>query len=186
MRCYETSLPLWQEVQDLLSKLLILDMDVRDQAREELAELDREQVIDVLSVVLANENPEEPQTRYNAAWLLCEFSPKLAARLFIPHLESPDPILRWKVCGLLSSCGDNEATMPVVNVLLNDPEAATRMLAAFTLEKIGDRRAIPALRWAQQHDDGTDWEGRRMSDAAADAIDEILKRYSNTDDSTAE
>ena len=28
------------------------------------------------------------------------------------------------------------------------------MLAVFAFEKIGDRRAIPALRWAQKHDAG--------------------------------
>jgi hypothetical protein len=45
---------------------------------------------------------------------------------------------------------------------------------------IGDMRALPALQHAQQHDQGTDREGRRVADFAAKAIQEILTRTSSS------
>jgi HEAT repeat protein len=185
MRREGDTLPLWQKVMELLKTFLAYDIKARQEARQELSKLDREQVIDVLSTVLADQDPQEPELRYRSAEMLVKIDPKRAAKLLIPYLESADSLLRSHVCGLLSICGGKEAIIPLVNILRNDPKVSARMNAAFTLGKIGDQRAIPALRWAQQHDEGTDWEGRCVSDAATGAIEEILARYSSTDDSTA-
>jgi HEAT repeat protein len=194
MRYGEAKPPLWTDVLELLRKLLVYDLDVQQNARQQLYRLDREPTIRVLSAVLADENPEDPELRYRAAGLLARLDPKRAATLLIPCLKSRDPLMRSEACGLLSTmrseacgllstCDDQEATVPLMDVMRNDPKASTRMLAAFALGKVGDRRAITALQWVEQHDSGTDWEGRHVSDAATDAIREILARHPRTNDS---
>jgi HEAT repeat protein len=61
-------------------------------------------------------------------------------------------------------------------VLLNDPEADVRLMAAYALSEVGDGSALSALRQAAELDDGTDREGRRVRDAAAEAIERVVAR----------
>ncbi len=49
-------------------------------------------------------------------------------------------------------------------------------MAAYALGEIGDRSALSALRKVAQSDDGTDHEGRRVRDAATEAIERVLAR----------
>jgi HEAT repeat protein len=174
----ETSSSL-REVVELLKKMASYDRTEPARAYQELQKLDRERLIDTLSSILSHQGHHNPEIRYRAAEVLVKVDPERGRRLILPYLGSPDSVLRWLVCGLLSNHGDETATMPLVSVLRDDPEPRVRMLAAFALGKVGDERAIPALEWAREHDDGTDWEGRRVSDSAADAIEEISARYSD-------
>jgi len=48
--------------------------------------------------------------------------------------------------------------------------------AAFALGKIGDARVLPALREAQEHDLGTDFQGCTIRQIAEVAIEEIEER----------
>jgi HEAT repeat protein len=84
--------------------------------------------------------------------------------------------MRWTVCGLLSRHGDERAVEPLIQVLLSDDWPDIRMLAADVLGEIGDRRALEALHYAEQHDLGVDYENRTVRDAASEAISAILQK----------
>jgi HEAT repeat protein len=157
----------------LLEETCASDPNVKNTAYESIRRSNRKNVISVLDQLL---DERDTNLSCQAAKILVDLDPLVGVRLVLPHLNSPDSTLRWVICGLLSNHGNKEAVLPLVNVLKNDSEADVRMLAAFALGKIGDRRAIPTLQWAQQHDYGIDYEGRRVSDVAKDAIREILEQ----------
>lgn len=158
-----------------------MNLEERERAQRELLGFAGSEVIEVLSEIMLSD--PDPEMQGYAARTLVEIAPERASELIVPLLESPEPILREDICGLLSNCGDEKATMPLMEVLQNDRDADARFLAAFALGKIGDRRAIPALEWARQHDDGIDFDGHRVRNAAEDAISEILARYPGAQDS---
>ncbi len=66
----------------------------------------------------------------------------------------------------------------MVKLLLNDSDSDVRYQAAFFLGRIGDDRALPALEWAAQYDQGQDYEGDLVSARAKWALQEILSRKS--------
>jgi HEAT repeat protein len=180
----EAKSPLWEQVLNLLG---ILSSSYHSAEREDalvkLLAFNTEELVEVLSAILLSN--QGPDIQGYAADALVRVDPRRGRRLIIPLLKSPDPTLRWLVCGLLSNHGDEEAVAPLVSVLCADPEADVRLTAAFALGKIGDPQALSALQWVQQYDDGTDFEGRRVSDAAAQAITEIHAQHPNMDSSTA-
>jgi HEAT repeat protein len=163
-----------QQVLNLLTEMRSYNSEMSKAALQTLVELDREAVVQVLTQVL---NSQDSNLRCQAAETLVKLDPDYGVRQILPYLETPDSTLRWVICGLLSTHGDKKAVLPLVNVLQNDSEADVRMLAAFALGRIGDQRAISALEWAREHDEGTDYEGRRVSDVAADAILKIQAQY---------
>jgi HEAT repeat protein len=136
-----------------------------------LQSLDRQWVIGVLTTLLADPDPE---MRCDAAEALVRIDPKCALDVILPLLNDPVSSVRWHICGLLHDFGDERASAHLVKVLLEDPEGDVRLLAAAALGNVGNHTVIPALRQAQQFDDGIDYEGRRVRDMAAEAIDSIL------------
>ena len=166
-----------RQVTRLLKKMRAYESEISETAYQRLTEIDREEVIEVLTQLLDSPNSN---LRCQAAETLVKLSPERGPGIILPYIESADSTFRWVICGLLSSYGTKEAVVPLINVLQSDPEADIRMLAAFALGRISDKRAVPALQRAQQHDKGTDYEGRRVADVAADAIDAILARSADT------
>lgn len=144
-----------------------------DKAIGELKSIDRRWLIGVLTGLLGDPDPE---MRGNASTVLVKIDPKTALDLIVPLLNDSDASLRWHICGLLCDIGNEQVFPDLVRVLLADPEGHVRIVAAWALAKIGDSSVIPALQKAQQGDTGTDFEGRRVSDAAAEAISGILSR----------
>jgi hypothetical protein len=61
----------------------------------------------------------------------------------LPLLDSPDPAVRWLVCGLLSRHGDGQSVGSLLRVLRADRDAGVRSLAAFALGNIGHRGRSP-------------------------------------------
>jgi HEAT repeat protein len=158
-----------------------MNLEERERTQRELLGFAGSKVIEVLSKIMLTD--PDPEMQGYAARALVEIAPERASKLIVPLLESPEPILREDICGLLSKCGDEKAVAPLMEVLQNDRDADVRFLAAFALGKIGDRRAIPALEWARRHDDGMDFDGHPVRNAAEDAINEILARYPGAQDS---
>ena len=145
----------------------------RSLVHQEIHTYEREPLLFLLDQLL---DDEDENIRTDAAVILAavDFDQSLARLL--GFLRSPDTAMRWTVCGLLSRHGDERVVKPLIQVLLSDEWADIRMLAAFALGKIGDRRAIEALRYAEQHDQGVDYENRTVRDAASEAISAILQK----------
>lgn len=162
------------EVTSLLEDMRSYNSETRKAAHQCLSEeIARNELIEVLRRLL---DFEDTDLRCQAAETLAKFDPDCAGRHVLPYLESDDPTFRWLICGILSTYGDKDAVMPLVNVLRNDPEADVRIAAAFALGRIGDSRAVPSLQRAHQDDHGTDYEGRLVSDVATEALQEIRAR----------
>jgi hypothetical protein len=71
---------------------------------------------------------------------------------------------------------DKCAVLKLCEIILNDDEPNVRYDAAEALTAIGDETAIPALEYVKEHDVGTDYEGRPVSDMAECTIQGIYKR----------
>lgn len=77
---------------------------------------------------------------------------------------------------------DARSTPPLINVLLHDPDPDLRYVAADSLGAIGTVAALDALEYAASHDDGEDYEMRRVADMAREAIIRIRTRLLIEDD----
>jgi HEAT repeat protein len=160
-------------VATLLAELHAVDPAARENAVSTLQALDRGAVVDELSRLLGSPDPE---SRCDAAEALLRIDAHRTIELVLPLVADASGVVRWHTCGLLHDFGDQRAIPWLVRVLSDDPEADVRLIAAHALEEIGDHRALAALRQASQSDDGEDYEGRRVRDKAAEAIQKILAR----------
>jgi HEAT repeat protein len=160
-------------VEGLLAELHALDPVAREQAKSTLQTLDRGALVEELGRLLGSRDPE---LRYDAAEALLRIEADRAIEQVLLLLGDPDSTVRWHTCGLLHDFGDPRAIPLLVPLLLTDPEADVRLMAAYALSEIGDRSALSALRQAAELDDGTDYEGRRVGDAATEAMESIIAR----------
>jgi HEAT repeat protein len=164
-----------RRVASLLAEFHRLEPGAREGAVLALKALDRGAVIRELSHLI---NDRDPESRCVAVEALLRVDAGQAIDLVLPLLADPISTVRWNTCGLLHDFGDRRAIPSLVSVLLNDPEADVRLIAAYALGEVGDRSALPALRQVSESDDGTDHEGRRVRDLAAEAIESISARES--------
>jgi len=80
---------------------------------------------------------------------------------------------------------DDSRVIPALcQVLASDKDSDVRFIAAQSLGKVGDASAIPALEYAADHDIGTDYEGRPISDEAGKAIELIRTRLGQRRDNS--
>lgn len=161
-------------VVDLLRQFHTFEPGAYDSAAATLLGLPKEPLIDVLSGLVKGIDPE---LRCDAAYILLKIDAKRAVPLVLPLLADPDSAVRWNTCGLLHDRGDERATEGLVKLLREDPDAGTRHIAAWALGACGDARALPALEVAAATDDGEDYEGRTVSEAAVGALFEIKARF---------
>jgi HEAT repeat protein len=145
----------------------------RERAMLALEGLDRAAVIRELGSLLHGRDAE---LRCDAAEALLRIDSNRTIDLVLPLLTDSMSTVRWNMCGLLHDFGDQRSIPFLVQVLLNDPEADVRLMAAHALGEIGDRSTLSALRQVAASDDGTDYQGRRVRDAATDAIESVLTR----------
>jgi HEAT repeat protein len=157
----------------LLAEFHSFEPGARENAISTLQALDREAVLRELTGFL---NSRDPDLRCDAAEALLRIDSDQTINLALPLLSDPISTVRWNTCGLLHDFGDERAIPLLVQVLLNDPEADVRLMAAYALSEIGDQSALSALRQVSQWDDGIDYEGRRVRDAATEAIENVLAR----------
>ncbi|HEY7152988.1 MAG TPA: HEAT repeat domain-containing protein [Gemmataceae bacterium] len=167
-----------QEVLGLLRSFHSFEPGERDHAISVLQSLDREPTIESLLKLLRDADGD---VRCDAAEALMRIDSKLGTEAVLPLLADLDADVRWHTCGLLYDFGDERVAPRLVEVLRNDPEGHVRFFAADALGKVGDLSAVPSLRHAAQFDTGQDYEGRRVSEAAKEAIESILVRYPKKD-----
>lgn len=159
----------------LLRGLHAEDENTRLQVVEKIRGLNKEEV-DILINQLRHFDGE---IRCDAATALLIIDNHKHMESILPLLEDPLGYVRWDVAGLLHDFGDRAAIESLIKVILNDPDDDVRHNACFALSAIGDARALPALRYILANDKGEDYEGRRVSDMAREAIDSILSRHKN-------
>jgi len=84
----------------------------------------------------------------------------------------------------LARAGDPRAMAPLFKILRHHPKRATRAAPAYLLEKIGDRRAIPALEAAlnDTSDGGFFEQETPVSESAEEALLAIYGRVGVRDD----
>jgi HEAT repeat protein len=162
-----------RRVTSRLAALWSFEPGAREAAIATLKALDRDAVICELGGLL---NSRDPDSRSDASEALLLIDADQTIDRVLPLLTDPVSAVRWNACGLLHDFGDRRAIPMLVQVLLSDPEGDVRLMAAYALEEIGDHSALSALRQVSQSDDGTDHEGRRVRDAAVEAIERILAR----------
>jgi hypothetical protein len=159
-----------------LRSLHIEDENTRLQVVEKIRGLNKEEV-DILVNQLRNSDGE---VRCDAATALLIIDNHKYMESILPLLEDPLDYVRWDVAGLLHDFGDEAAIESLIKVILKDTDDDVRHNACFALSAIGDARALPALRHVLVNDKGEDYEGRRVSDMAKEAIESILSRQKST------
>ena len=160
----------------------------RHHALDQLLQFNKEKTLLVLLSIVSDQNYPDSEVRYRATEAIAAIDPYGCPKLLLAFLNDPDHIIRSEVCGRIYNYGyiyhENfeEAVLPLTDILRHDPEVSVRLIATDALAKLGDKRAIPALQWAQEHDDGKDWEGRSVKDAAFEALEGILVRDPDIND----
>lgn len=161
-----------EQVRGLLSDLNSLDPAVRQTARRDLRALDP----DALFTLLADLLKAPGANIYAITYGMVTANAERGVAAIMPLLKDEVADVRWHVCGLVGQYGDEDAVDALCELLLHDESGDVRLLAAHGLGTIGSPRALPVLRRAFNQDQGVDFEGRRVSQGAADAIKRILQR----------
>jgi HEAT repeat protein len=162
-----------QRILGLMADFHSFDRQIREKAITTVKQLKWEQAVPGLTELLSH---PEPDIRCDAAHALFCVSPDRALDLILPLLEDNDRTVRWYLCGLLSSSESSRTIRRLVGVLLGDSEGNVRYTAALSLGDVGDETALESLRQAAHSDAGTDFDGRRVRDAAKEAIVRIQRR----------
>jgi HEAT repeat protein len=95
----------------------------------------------------------------------------------LPLLQDHDPLVRDRVCAVLSGFGSPQQTEILIGTLLHDSDPRVRMGAAHALGCIGDERALTALEWAADHDHVSTDDGYSTDVMAVRAGFQIARRY---------
>jgi HEAT repeat protein len=159
-----------QRVMSLLAEFHSFEPEAREKVVLTMKAFDHPHVIDILAALLRSPNSE---LRCDAAEALLRIDATQTIDIVLPLLNDSDGNVRWNTCGLLHDFGDKRAIASLTRVLLQDSEADVRLMAAWALGEIGDSSALSALRHAAESDNGTDYEGRRVCDAAAESIQDL-------------
>lgn len=167
----------YKHILHIFSKLHDKDMAVRASVAKDVNELDTNGKETLLSF-LQSSNGEQ---KCDAAFALCLFDADKYIPAIINLLYDPVEYVRGDIAGLIHDFGDYRAVEHLITVVLNDRDSDVRHNACYALSAIGDSRALPALRYAVENDSGTDYEGRPVSEIAAEAIINIQNRTKNED-----
>ena len=106
---------------------------------------------------------------------LCQIDKIKANKRFIDALQNDDPDKRFRIVKLLGGCGTEHIVPTLIKMLKEDSEPGIRVIVALTLGYIGDKRALSALEWSVENDDGADWDGNSLADVAKTSIERITK-----------
>jgi HEAT repeat protein len=88
-------------------------------------------------------------------------------------LDDGDILVRELACRVLGDTADPRLTTRFCLLLREEPDPATRLIVATALGRWGTEEAIPALLACEEADEGADYEGRTVRQAAYDALVEI-------------
>ena len=126
-----------------------------DAARAELVALSRD---------------EEPVVRASVAQLAASVAPDLGDELALALLADPVGFVRWTACEKLFFNWCYRAADALADLLVREPDALVRNMAACALCYLGSERHLPQLEAALALETGTDHEGSPVRDVIARAI----------------
>lgn len=98
----------------------------------------------------------------------------------IAALQDTEPDVRHRAAVALGELGDWRGFDPLLEVLSSD-DADLRYDAAEALGKLGEERALTALIWLKHKDEGETSSGKKVKDAAAQAIERIREANKDTE-----
>ncbi len=81
--------------------------------------------------------------------------------------------LRFQICSLLGDLNIKEGLNALILSATQDDAPRVRMMAIHSLGKIGNKDVLSTLEWIIDNDKGQDVEGRRVSEIAELAFEEI-------------
>ena len=171
-----------QQLETLIKALSDPNPQTRRNAVYELGELGDGQAIEPLTRSLQD---SEWEVRYYAAMALNKLadSANLSAALASGESGSPQELeiiyktlesSGTKLGGVKAEQLKATAVPPLIEAM-KDPNSTVRWWAAYALGHIHDERALPALTWAEQNDDGVAESGQTVKDAATKGINHIKK-----------
>lgn len=155
-----------EQLRRLLRDVISRDASISQPAIQSLREMERERLFSTLVDLLRAGN----LSVYRAFAGMLEVERARAVTTLVSLIEDANEHVRYNVCGYLGDVGDERVVEPLARRLLRDPSDEVRLLAAFSLGKLASRRALAALRHARTHDNGRDYEGRTIREAAHEAI----------------
>src|SRR6476469_7313115 len=88
---------------------------------------------------------DNPSLRADAVLLAGEVAPDLGDELALCLLADPVGFVRWHACERLLFHGCYWAAGPLARLLVREPDAPVRSVAACALGHLGDRTHLPAL-----------------------------------------
>lgn len=97
----------------------------------------------------------------------------------IKEFESADEGWQGAIIDRLGSMSTLKATSALITIAKSDSDANNRYLAARQLANYGTPSNLEDLRWIYNNDDGEDYEGFKVSDAARTTMNKVLSRHSN-------
>ena len=166
-----------EQYSDVIDLLLHWADDFKDEMAPDIIALhqyDVKKMTNAMSAILAHADIE---VRFHAVDAIPYLVPDdTVVDLLLPYLNDPSRELRWTLCELFHSYPDSRVVLPLVKLLQEDIDQDVRVVAAEALFAVGDERAIPALTYAAEHDNGKDFEDRTVAQAARNAIVAIQNR----------
>jgi len=145
---------------------------------EVLRQYDVETLKGALSLIFCSGNA---QIRIYAIDSMPHIIPReVMIELLLPCLHDERTFIRWKSCKMFQRYPDPQAMVPLMELLQEEKNPDTRVIAADILGKIGDEQAISVLSKAVKTDKGKDFKGRTVATTARTAIAEIKARLRST------
>jgi HEAT repeat protein len=135
---------------------------------------DRNMMVPLLEILVSQSDSSE--LRCDAATWLVSFSPETSVSSLVSMLRDGEPTVRWVATGLLSDIADVRAKDPLIQVAQNDTDVNVRLNAVWALGRVGDASTISFLSKVASQDSQHNDEGRRVDNAAKEAIENIQKR----------
>ncbi|WP_143342162.1 HEAT repeat domain-containing protein [Deinococcus indicus] len=97
----------------------------------------------------------------------------------IKEFESADERWQGAIIGRLGSMSTLKAIGALITIAKFDSDADNRYLAVKQLANHGTPSNLEDLQWIYNNDDGEDYEGFKVSDAARITMNKILSRHPN-------
>lgn len=96
--------------------------------------------------------------------------------LLLPRLHDERAVIRWMSCKMFQRYPNPQAMIPLMDVVQEEKNPDTRVVAVKILGKIGDEQAISVLSIVVKNDKGKNFEGQSVAASARKAIAEIRRR----------
>jgi len=117
------------------------------------------------------------ELRYRVLSTLSGIDPNRAQHLLMEVLNNDqDSDMRWVASGLLINVATAEILIPLTEALLKHPDVRVRVNIVTALDKLGDKKALPALKHTRDYDTGKTNDGYSVRILAERAIQRIETR----------